>query len=397
MQVFITANSPGELSGWVSPVVRELKARNASVRVTLVITPCQYASGMEAEFAQKQPGIDGVTTVKSLLSNLYLHKKPSCAEPCRVLFLGGDTFYAALIAKKMRAPLFGYVSKVRRVKEFSMFFIPDERTREESIKRGARPHQLTVAGHLGLDSIQINSGREEILRRLTGSGRESTVVTFLPGSRPAYIEYMLPFLLHSANKLWEMRPEIYPVVALSPFADRAHILEFLQKEGFKTETGDGFCDIPAKSGCRVRIVYQNQHEAISVSSLAITIPGTNNLQIAGMHVPMLVVVPLNKAEYIPLDGLAEFIFPKVYPLGLIKRNLFLAMNRKVKCVSLPNMIAGREIVPEMRGILRPAGVATAAADLLANSGRREHIAHELAEITRQRGAAGIIAEALLAD
>jgi hypothetical protein len=66
-------------------------------------------------------------TLKSLLSELYLHRKLP-AGPCRVLFLGGDMFYAALIAKKIGAPLFGYVSKVRRVKDFTMFFIPDERT-----------------------------------------------------------------------------------------------------------------------------------------------------------------------------------------------------------------------------------------------------------------------------
>ena len=48
-ELFILTNSPGEVSGWVRPVVSELTLMGFAAKVSLVLLPCQYASGMEAK------------------------------------------------------------------------------------------------------------------------------------------------------------------------------------------------------------------------------------------------------------------------------------------------------------------------------------------------------------
>ena len=67
----------------------------------------------------------------------------------------------------------------------------------------------------------------------------------------------------------------------------------------------------------------------------------------------------------------------------------------MKYVSLPNIIAGREIVPEMLDILQPRDVAEKASSLLLNPGLCETISRDLREITRHRGAAERIASLVL--
>ena len=52
------------------------------------------------------------------------------------------------------------------------------------------------------------------------------------------------------------------------------------------------------------------------------------------------------------------------------------------------------LAPEMRGVLTPQEVAGAASALWQDSARREQLRLELLELTRERGAARIIAEAI---
>ena len=51
------------------------------------------------------------------------------------------------------------------------------------------------------------------------------------------------------------------------------------------------------------LVREGQYAAIAASSLAVAFPGTNNLQIASLGVPLLMIAPLNQAHNIPLDGI----------------------------------------------------------------------------------------------
>ncbi len=398
MQIYITANSPGELAGWVSPIVDKLKEKNPSAKVTLVITPCQYASGMEAKVATDLPGIDSVVRLGQLMKALFLHRGsflPDTDEKRCVLFLGGDALYSVLLAKQLKAPLYGYLNKPRWPRHFTRYFISDAQLEQRFLDKGVAKQSVQVVGNLGLDSISITRSRREIFSRLTGSPEEQDIITFLPGSRPVEVEFMLSFFTRVAEILGEKFPQQAMFVALSPFADRDLVRRTLNADGTNATVDDDLTEITTASGRSIRIVSDSPHEVMSVSKMVLTIPGTNNLQIAAMGVPLMSVVPLSKAELIPLDGLPGLVNPRIYPFGMLKRKLIMKMNERLKFVSLPNMIANRPIVPELRGVFEPEYVAQQAIALLEDAAAREAMSRELLEVTSVRGAAGKIADSLL--
>jgi lipid-A-disaccharide synthase len=106
------------------------------------------------------------------------------------------------------------------------------------------------------------------------------------------------------------------------------------------------------------------YEAIARAALVVTIPGTKCIEAAVLGRPMLVAVPLNRADEIAVNGLAAYL----HLVPLIGRPLKSWVVRKVerrfRFVTQPNIDANRMIVPEMRGILRPADVAAKAAAML---------------------------------
>jgi len=134
---------------------------------------------------------------------------------------------------------------------------------------------------------------------------------------------------------------------------------------------------------------------MSISHLALTVPGTNNMQLALFGVPMVVILPLNRAELIPLDGIAGLISPKIPPVGLVKRKILLRLSRKIRFVALPNIRAGKEIVPEIRGIIKPEEVAEKAVELLSHPDKLKEISCQLKELTRERGAKDKVVDVIL--
>lgn len=391
--VFITANSPGEIAGWVSPLVEALKRRDPSVMVSLVITPCQYASGTEAEVAAELPGVDRVVRIGRLTRQIVFGGKGNrhLGECSCVLFMGGDALYAVLLSKLLKLPAFAYIGKPRWRKHFHKYMVTDANIRGRFLHAGVSPEKIAVVGHLSLDSARVTASRDEIMARL-GLAGDSEVVTFLPGSRPFEIEFLIPFFAQTAEIMRERFPRIQLFFAISPFAKKELIVKSAARVNARI-TSQG--EMVTSGGCRVRLALECPHELMSVSRLIVTIPGTNNLQIAAMGVPMLIVTPLNKAEDIPMDGLLGLLNPRIFPIGLIKRRLLLSRTKHMKYVSLPNIIAGREIVPEMLDILEPRDVAEKASSLLRNPGLCETISRDLREITRHRGAAERIASLVL--
>lgn len=390
--IFITANSPGEIAGWVVPIVEKLKSGDPAVRIILVITPCQYASGLESEVGSSLPGVDRVVRIGTLIKESIFHKESLHPAPgSKVFFLGGDPVYAVWLARLLKVPAWAYMNKPRHRKHYAKYMVTDEPIRKRFLDAGMEPERVETVGHLSLDSVRISGSREEILGRLTGG--DPDIVTILPGSRPIEIQYLVPFLVEAAQVLAESHPKTNLFFAVSPFADRKLLADVAGRANARLD-GDA---IAMANGRRIRLVSGNTHDLMSVSKLIVTIPGTNNLQIAAMGVPMLIVTPLNWAEHIPVDGIVGLLSAKVYPFALLKRHLILRRLPYTQYVSLPNILAGRMIVPEMLGILQPAEVASRAAELLDSQELLSEIVRNMQELTSVRGAADRISCALLSD
>ena len=121
-ELFILTNSPGEVSGWVRPVVSALRSGGFPAKVFVAVLPCQYASGMESEYAKEIVGERSVFTFKELwkTASAVRNKKRL------VLQLGGDPFFGALLSARMRCAWMIYTARPRWKFRVDHYFVPDD-------------------------------------------------------------------------------------------------------------------------------------------------------------------------------------------------------------------------------------------------------------------------------
>ncbi|MCY7337460.1 MAG: lipid-A-disaccharide synthase, partial [Chamaesiphon sp.] len=64
IDLIILSNGPGEVTTWVRPVVRALRAKlgcdRSHVRISAILSPCPNASGKEVQILKTYPEIDRV-------------------------------------------------------------------------------------------------------------------------------------------------------------------------------------------------------------------------------------------------------------------------------------------------------------------------------------------------
>ena len=117
---------------------------------------------------------------------------------------------------------------------------------------------------------------------------------------------------------------------------------------------------------RIKVELGTAHELMQHATLAITASGTATMECAFYGCPMIVVYKVNWLTY------------------LIGR-----MVVKVNWLAMPNVIAGREIVPEfIQHAANPDRVAPVARELLKNDAKREAMRQELAIVVESLGADG---------
>lgn len=383
-ELLILSNSPGEVAGWVKPVAEAFASRNSGTRVTLAVLPCPYASGMEKRYGSEIYGIDRAVAFRDvLLVGRGAGKK-------MVLQLGGDPMFGALLSAKFRMDWMIYTSRPRWQGRVAHYFIPDAVAERRFIAANVKCEKFSKTGNLMLDSIPQYLSAEEARGRL-GISNDAEIISFLPGSRPFEYSQGAAFFCRVAEEIMEAFPNIQVLMPIAPTVDEEILTKGLSGYNL-TWSGDGQVETVFLGNRSVRLVRGDTFAAIKSSKLAIALPGTNNLQIAALDVPLLMVAPLNEAENIPLDGIPGII-PAFFPgYRYIKRKLVFRMNSREKFISLPNRIAGKEIVPEHRGLLTPHIVADLTKELLGTPGRLERIRQGYQELDFLFGASKRIAD-----
>lgn len=404
MEFVLTANSPGEVSTWLAPVVRVLREEAPAARISVFLVPCAFATGAEAAVVAGMPGVDRVFSPAQYWRHaLALRAARGFARRGAVLFLGGDPVHAVWLGRRLGLPVFAYLERGTRFgRSFQRIFVPDGRARERVLRRGAEAERVEVVGDLMVDAVRPRRDADGV-RALLGLDARRPVVAVFPGRRRYELRQALPFLLRAAEILWEDQRDLQFVLGLAPFVSPGAVdgqpvsaldgtpvsLEPLEEppgQRWRAVTGRGLV-VPALRGA--------PYDVMQVADLALTIPGSNTAEMAAMGVPMVVALPLNLAETIPLPGLAHYL-ERVPVVGRRwKRALVLRRHQRTPFVALPNRKAGQLIVPEVRGILRPEDVALEAARLLRDAQARESMGAALRAAMGPPGAAHRIAAQLL--
>ncbi|MBI6547033.1 MAG: hypothetical protein HY692_09580 [Cyanobacteria bacterium NC_groundwater_1444_Ag_S-0.65um_54_12] len=404
-EIVIISNAPGELAAWVRPVVSELGRCDPQLRLTIALVPCPYASGREAETLRSWNSDLTVWTPQQTLRYLLMGKAPEGYRAGRigvVLFLGGDQLFGVLLARRLGFPLLVYTETVGRWASFVDRFLLSDRTSYLAMRgRRVPPAKVILVGNLMVDSVKLRRTPHETRQGL-GLAADTMVIGLLPGSKPFKVLYVTPFLLRVAELLYSQDSSLQFILQQSPFTTIAQLERAISDPRYATATGGttgrmqlegNQLWIVTPKGCAVRIIPpEYQYDGMAVADLALTVPGTNTAELAILGVPQVVVLPLNKPEEIPLEGIIGQLgsLPLVGPW--LKRQVIAYLVRHVGLVALPNRRLGRMATPELIGVLSPEEVACRAAELLQDDFRRRQIKLELLQAMGYPGAASAIAD-----
>jgi lipid-A-disaccharide synthase len=395
--IFITTNGPGEVMGWTRPFARAIYERAPDALLTMIVLPCAYATGREAQMLQRLFPHAQVIEPRAYGRFLIGQRVPGLARTQGVLqYLGGDLFHAATIARRLGLTAMTYkFSRRSYARLFERCFALDEHNARELRAAGTPPDRVRVVGNLVSDSV---------LGSLTATPQppgEGSGVCILPGSRPYEVRFLMPFFIAVARELQQRRPGLSITFVMSPFTSDGEIQEGVEWSGDPQHGGlagryDSSSSAIVVDGHRFAVDRSSDYRAMAASQLVISIPGTKCMEAAVLGRPLLVAVPLNRVDEIAMNGIAAYLH-RVPLIGRpLKRFIAYRVARRVSMWAQPNIDAGRMVAPEVRGILAPAEVAVKAGELLGDKAALTAMGTTLAGLyARDAGAASRMADEVL--
>jgi Lipid A disaccharide synthetase len=395
LDLYITTNSPGEIAGWVAPVVREIRPRVHNCRITLVVLPCQYASGAELSVGA-EAGVDRCIRVGEFGAMRKREEERAWDGAKKlVLHLGGDLFFSVCLSRRLKAPLWAYASRPRWGRFVDFFFVPDKGAARRFALLNFPKERYERIGNLILDSVVLKESEAETRAFLDLSPREP-LLSFLTGSRPLEYSIATPFFARIASMLLDRFPDYRAVFPLAPTVREDLLQSILVDAGIAWRGESRVYAIEVGKDRWARVVRDRTPEVLNCTTLAIAAPGTNNLQAAALYIPHIMVLPLDRAEEYPLDGILGALPLWIPGFKKMKKSYILRLNSRTPFVSLPNKMAGKLIAPELRGTVTEQDVVDEAARLLASPERLQEISRAFYELTHERGAASRLAERVAA-
>ena len=395
IELNVTVNAPGEVAGWLLPLAQHVKRNNPRVRIRAILTPCPFAGGREREILSANPALDEVVDLRPflwrLLRGLRGHRP---AGETLVLHLGGDRLYSLLIARLLRAPAWVYGTSRQWARRYQRCLVPSYLAAEKLRRAGVAPERIVRVGEMVVDSVPGHLDGANALQRLGIDVQGQEPVTLMAGSRPYEVEFMLPFYAGLIDDLAVRRPSVRCLLPFSEFVDAASIGDAMARAGFVVE-GDGRPDvIRTHQGSIAHVVRGERYDVMAASRMVVTLPGTNTLQLAALGAPMLVVVPLNRIENAVVEGPLNWLSTRWRVTRALKRRMLLRVNERLRFIALPNILAGEQIVPELRAVLQPSDVARELVTWLDDGDRRRATSRRLRELAGARGAAARLAAEL---
>ncbi|WP_299427350.1 sugar synthetase [uncultured Meiothermus sp.] len=375
-EILLLTNGPGELSTWVPPVLSRLRQKMPQTRIELFLIRDQFAAGTEQTKARELE-LDAISSRAGLAQRLLQGRARGRGL---VLMLGGAPRDAVMLAKSAGYPAFSYTFDPKANHPgLRALLVDSERTRAGALARGADPTRTLVVGNLVADALN-----DAALAPTPGAD-----VLLFAGSRPFVARHLLGFLLAAAEHMAVKRPDLKFAWVRSRLLSDTLVEEAIKAARVRDLGGVGACwdgqSLRTRHGLEVRMLDESQrYAAMRQAGLAITIPGTNTLELALAGLPSLVLLPLHKPELLPLEGIWHWLF--LLPgARILKQNFIMRLESRIPHLALPNQWLGERVFPELRGVFSPAEVAIAGLELLIPE-RTKEVRAKLERLEAQPGA-----------
>ncbi|MBU1275932.1 MAG: lipid-A-disaccharide synthase [Proteobacteria bacterium] len=351
----------GEASGdqHAAKLARQLSQLDPDVAISGIGGPEMEAAGVELLYRSEDLALVGVAEVLPKLKvilgairGMKRHFKSTRLDVVILVDFPDFNFRLGKAAKKLGLKVLYYISpqvwawRPKRAQKMASFVdhlacvFPFE---PEFFRLNAPELPVSFVGHPSLDDPPQDWNEPLPVPR------EAELVGLLPGSRMSEISRLLPLLLASARLMQKQRPDLHFVLPLAPGLRREQVEPYLQN------TPRGLTVIAGRS-----------RQVMAQARLLLVASGTATLQAALAGTPGVVVYKTGGFNY------------------LVARSLI-----KVEHIAMPNLIAGRRLLPELiQGDATPERVSAEGLSLLADDERRGRVIQGLNEVRAKLGGPG---------
>ena len=315
----VAGEASGDLLG--AGLMQAMRAQHPHISFMGVGGPRMEAEGLVSEFPMERLAVMGLVEVLGRLRELLGRRKALIAQLLEArpdVFIGIDApdFVLEIEAQLHRAgiPAVHYVSpsvwawrqkrvlKIRDGCDLMLTLFPFE-------ARFYEEQQVPVrfVGHPLADTIPLDSDRLAA-RQALGLPQDGQVVALLPGSRGGEVGRLGTLFLDAAAQLLAVRPEVRFVLPCANAARRAQVEQLLE----------GRPPLP------LLLTDGRSHEVLAACDGVLIASGTATLETLLFKRPMVVAYRVAPLTYLILKQLVKSPY-----------------------ISLPNLLAGRKLVPEL--------------------------------------------------
>jgi lipid-A-disaccharide synthase len=341
----------GEASGdaHAAELIKALRAQAPDVNVFGAGGPKMKAAGMELQLDLTEHAVVGLVEVlknygkfRRIFWDLVREAEKRRPDVVVLVDFPGFNLRFAAQMKKRGIKVIYYISpqlwawhasrakQIERDVDLMLVIFPFEK---DWYAKHAPKLKVEFAGHPMSDRLRREG-------EAPAEPRDERTVLLLPGSREREVAKIWPIM----SRVVDLMPSDVKFVAAAVNEPMAAVIKHP----------------------RVTVEVGKAHELMQRATLAITASGTATMECAFYGCPMIVVYKVNWFTY------------------LIGR-----MVVTVNWLAMPNVIAGREIVPEfIQYDAKPERIAAVAGKLLDNASTREGMQRELASVVESLGGAG---------
>ncbi len=310
--VIVAGEDSGDFHG--ANLATALQHQSPGIKLSGIGGQKMEARGVELIFPSARLAVIGLTEVLSRISDIRAGRKAIREHLLKVQpnllilidFPGFNLHLVAPFAHKLKIPIVYYISPkvwawrqsrvatINRLIDKVLVILPFE-------KEFFAQHNVTVeyVGNPLLDDFSTFKSRDR---------RRNCNIALIPGSRSGEIKRLLPEMITAARLYLREQPKVRFVIPVAPSVAFADIEKL----------------IPANFSKYVTLSRQPLATLLDDVSFALVTSGTATLETALAEIPMVVIYKVNRLSY------------------MVGKQVI-----KVPFISLVNLIAGKEIVPEL--------------------------------------------------
>ncbi len=351
----VAGEASGDLLG--SHLMAAIKQAEPNVRFVGIGGPKMQSIGMEVLFPLEKLAVNGYVEVllhlRELLGIRRQLRERFLAEPPD-LFIGIDApdfnFNLELALKQRGIPTVHYVSpsiwawrgeRIHKIKQAVSHILALFPFEAPLYQQAGVP--VTYVGHPLADMLPENPKRAEMREQMRILPRNAKLFAFLPGSRQSEVRHLAKTYIETAKLILQKMPEAQFLVPLASRETRT----IFENEVWKQEA----------QLLPITLLFGHAHDAMIAADGVLVASGTATLEAALLKRPMVITYKMSPFSY-----------------WFAKRKQYLPY------VGLPNILAGKFVVPEiLQDDATPENLAQALLNLVNNK-------HAVVELEQTFGA-----------